>query len=216
MVPREEMEREFGRRTVGAWQSLQTEAETSYATRIEGHFSVATYRPAVDYGDVVSQFSGEFLDVGCGRLPKPAYMNAARDISFFGIDPMGVHVDQPRDFPFARALGDFLPFREASFDGVMFSSSLDHCISPLGALEHARRVLRPGGVVLVWETIRPDDEKMRAWMASAMFEQSRYNERHNWGFTKPTLELVISKAGFTGGAWYPTSAATEWVYVAST
>jgi SAM-dependent methyltransferase len=203
MVEPDEIERHFGRRNYRAWRVLQEAAESSYAVRTEGHFSVDSYQPAQDYGAVLARFSGEWLDVGCGKLARPSYMHEAPRIAFSGIDPMPLGVR--RDFPFVRAMGDFLPFRAASFDGVMFSSSLDHCIVPLQALEEARRVLRPGGTLLIWETIRPEDQQFRDWAAAALYFQSRYNARHNWGFTRPSLEFVVRHAGFELTGWEETS-----------
>lgn len=212
MVEPGEIERHFGRRNYRAWRDLQDEAESSYAVRTEGHFSVESYQPAQDYGAVVARFSGEWLDVGCGKLARPSYMQGAQEIAFSGIDPMPLAVT--RDFPFVRAMGDFLPFRAASFDGVMFSSSLDHCIVPLQALEEAHRVLRPGGMLLIWETIRPDNQQFRDWHAAAMYFQSRYNARHNWGFTRPSLEFVVRRAGFELSGWEETSDPREAILMA--
>ena len=107
MVEPDEIERHFGRRNYRAWRDLQDEAESSYAVRTEGHFSVESYQPAKDYGAVVARFSGEWLDVGCGKLARPSYMHEAHRIAFSGIDPMPLRVR--RDFPFVRAMGDFLP-----------------------------------------------------------------------------------------------------------
>ena len=66
-------------------------------------------------------------------------------------------------------------------------------------------MLRPGGTLLVWETIRPEDQQFRDWAAAAMYFQSRYNARHNWGFTRPSLEFVVRHAGFELTGWEETS-----------
>jgi SAM-dependent methyltransferase len=207
-----EIERHFGKRNYRAWRALQVEAEASYAVRTEGHFSVDHYQPARDFGKLLARFSGEWLDVGCGKLTKPAYMKDAHSINFFGIDPMPLTAQ--REFPFVQGMGDFLPFNHATFDGVMFASSLDHCIVPLQALEEARRVLKADGTLLVWETIRPDDEHFKEWAAAAIYFQNRYNKRHNWGFTRKSLEFVVTKAGFDILNWAETSDPAEAVLLA--
>lgn len=212
MVEPAEVELHFGRRNYRAWRELQTVAEASYAVRTEGHFSVDSYKPARDYGSVIARFQGEWLDVGCGKLGKPTYMKDARHIDFFGIDPMPLAVE--RGFPFVRAMGDFLPFRDGVFDGLMFSSSLDHCIVPLQALEEACRVLKSDGTLLVWETIRPDDQQFKDWAAAAIYFQNPYNKLHNWGFTRNSLEFVVTKAGFDVLGWEETSDLREAVLLA--
>jgi SAM-dependent methyltransferase len=194
-----EIEIHFGRRNYRSWRELQDNAEKSYAERTEGHFSVDSLESSVSYGEVVGKFKGEWLDVGCGKLAKPSYMKKASNIAFYGIDPIDMPVE--RDFPFVRAIGDFLPFKNESFDGVMFSSALDHCISPLQSLEEAFRVIKPGGYVLIWETIRPDDVRFKRWMTAATYFQARYNRNHNWGFTKETLEMTLRHVGFKGVSW---------------
>lgn len=42
-----------------------------------------------------------------------------------------------------------LPFAEATFDGVLVTEVLEHCINPQAAVREVFRVLRPGGLLLV-------------------------------------------------------------------
>ncbi len=91
---------------------------------------------------------GRVLEVGCGngllaaRLIKKGFQVVA--------------VDQSREaVEAARSLGidarrvDWLNFWDDPFDGVLFTRSLHH-IQPLqAALNHARTLLKPGGLLLV-------------------------------------------------------------------
>jgi SAM-dependent methyltransferase len=42
-----------------------------------------------------------------------------------------------------------LPFPDASLDGVVLTEVLEHCTDPVGAVRQVRRVLKPGGLLLV-------------------------------------------------------------------
>jgi SAM-dependent methyltransferase len=184
-----------GREAVEAWAVTQDEGEASYQERIEGHFSTRSFPPAIDYGHLVALAPGKrYLDIGCGILALPAYMEEAAGKEFIGIDPMTLSGE--RGFPFARAYGDLLPFRPCTFDGVMFSSSLDHTLRPARALAEARRVLRTGGVLLIQETLRRNDDRFRRWYESSRIRPTRFNRFHNWAFTEETLREVVGSAGF--------------------
>ena len=208
-----EVERYYGSRNYLSWRRLQDEAEDSYAVRVDGHFSIDSYQPAIDFGDILASLPiRDCLDVGCGALPLPAYMKPGKDIEFSGVDPMDLPVS--RTFPFVRAYGDFLPFKDGSFDAVAFPSSLDHTLNPLKALEEAGRLLYSEGYLCVWETIRPDDKTMHRWKMAAPYFLTRYNKRHHWGFTRDSLAFVIKEAGFSELVWHETSDPTECVVVA--
>jgi SAM-dependent methyltransferase len=195
----------FGFRNYQSWRELQDEAEKSYAIHSKGHFSIEGYEPAQELAGVLGQCNGEWLDIGCGKLTLPAYYTNFMEnkkkrggigSSIVGIDPMDINPEEPRQFPFARAMGDFLPFQAGSFDGVLFASSLDHCINPMQALEEASRVLRLNGKLIVQETIRQANDRMQRWAESAKYFQTRYNKNHNWAFDESSLDAVIQMAGF--------------------
>jgi SAM-dependent methyltransferase len=42
-----------------------------------------------------------------------------------------------------------LPFPDATFDGVVLTEVLEHCVNPPAAIAEVRRVLTPGGLLLV-------------------------------------------------------------------
>jgi ubiquinone/menaquinone biosynthesis C-methylase UbiE len=42
-----------------------------------------------------------------------------------------------------------LPFPEATFDGVILTEVLEHCVDPRAAIAEVFRVLKPGGLLLV-------------------------------------------------------------------
>lgn len=85
---------------------------------------------------------GTLLDLGCGRAP---YQGLYR--TRFGTC---LRVDHQPGIPLeARASAMDLPFRDASFDLVLFSEVVEHLPDPGRALREIRRVLKPGGCLLL-------------------------------------------------------------------
>ena len=91
------------------------------------------------------KISGALLDVGCGQKPYRA---------LFEVDEyIGLELDTPENR--ARKLADCyydgsrFPFEDARFDGIVCNQVLEHVFDPQGFLGELRRVLRPGGKLLL-------------------------------------------------------------------
>ncbi|MBI5382480.1 MAG: methyltransferase domain-containing protein [Opitutae bacterium] len=88
---------------------------------------------------------GEVLDVGCGSKPYAEMVSAARYV--------GLEIDQPatraRGFADAFYDGTSFPFADGSFDGVLCSQVLEHVFAPEAFVAELRRVLRPGGSLVL-------------------------------------------------------------------
>lgn len=106
----------------------------------------------------------DVLEIGCGqgRMTHPM-CDLARTLTALDPDPEAVR-------SVARSLGkrvdlhclpaESLPFPTACFDTVAFSQSLHHVADIARAFAEARRLLRPGGAIIVIEPA-PDSELMR-------------------------------------------------------
>jgi len=82
------------------------------------------------------------LDVGCGVKPyEPLFGPYAR--SYVGVDP----VENPRAE--LRGSVEALPVEDRSFDVVLCNQVLEHCDDPAQAVRELRRVVKPGGRVLL-------------------------------------------------------------------
>jgi SAM-dependent methyltransferase len=101
------------------------------------------------------------LEVGCGIGAQTVLIatgNPAADIVSLEISPESLHqarlrVEQAQLANVRFLNGDLfrLPFPDTSFDHVFVCFVLEHVAQPLDALQHLRRVLKPGGRLTVIE-----------------------------------------------------------------
>jgi ArsR family transcriptional regulator len=78
-----------------------------------------------------------------------------------------------------------LPLPDASHDVVVMSQALHHARSPALALSEARRILVPGGRLLVIDLLAHTEE----WVRDQL-------QHLHLGFTEPALEELLDAAGF--------------------
>jgi ubiquinone/menaquinone biosynthesis C-methylase UbiE/uncharacterized protein YbaR (Trm112 family) len=100
---------------------------------------------------------GLLLDVGSG-VGRPPYLEDRGDTPFVGVDPL---VGGARDFDFVQGVAERLPFADATFDGAISATMLDHVAEPRSVLLELRRVLKPHGRLAVWIAV-VDDRELRA------------------------------------------------------
>ena len=84
-------------------------------------------------------------------------------------------------------LGDMeeIPIADAEVDLVFFSQSLHHALHPERALAEARRILAPGGRIVVLDLLKH------------RFEEAREMYADEWlGFSEAELESMLEGAGF--------------------
>ncbi|MCB0631855.1 MAG: class I SAM-dependent methyltransferase [Saprospiraceae bacterium] len=97
------------------------------------------------------------VDLGCGTgISTLAWSGLAEDIT--GVEPSEAMLDfarrklsaQPGKVSFLQAYADHLPFSDQSIDIVSCSQSF-HWMEPVSTLKEANRVLRPGGVFVIYD-----------------------------------------------------------------
>lgn len=100
------------------------------------------------------------LDVGCGPgLTTQAALSLAGPTGYvIGLDPSAGMLREARKGPcgnLIQGVGEELPFPDGVFDFVSMGYALRHLSDLRVAFREYRRVLRPGGIVLLLEISRP-------------------------------------------------------------
>jgi sterol 24-C-methyltransferase len=103
----------------------------------------------------------EVLDAGCGMGDVARTMATKYRLKVTGIDILDFNIDEARKRSTSSGLGDRtkfqlgdyhrLDFRDETFDGVYTMETLVHASDPEKVLSEFRRVLRPGGHLVMFE-----------------------------------------------------------------
>lgn len=166
------------------WDSLRT---SLFGARADVVASMALFDPTWTVGD---------LGCGTGALtavlaPHVAHVHAV-DASTAMLSAAHARLDRLNNVTVHEGALEQLPLVDASLDVAMLMLVLHHVADPLRALREVRRVLRPGGRILIAD--------MRAHMRAEYQQQMG----HVWlGFDAPTLEQRLTDAGFTGMRFTP-------------
>jgi SAM-dependent methyltransferase len=132
-------------------------------------------------GELIQRFGstgGKFLDLGAGAetlLPSSLSVVKLDLVTPGGVTGM-----------FVQASAEALPFRSGTLDGVGLFDVLEHLDSPSSCLEEARRVVRPGGTVLI--TV-----PAYQWLWSPHDDLVQHKRR----YTLASLEREIEGAGLS-------------------
>ena len=114
----------------------------------------------VDYGS--GQSKGRVLDVGCGEMITTRRIPGA----------VGMDLDQGD----ARGSVYALPFKDESFDTVLFSEVIEHLRRPWAAIVEIRRVLKTGGRIIM---LFPNDRTFKlAWFLCGMWGEITRDRGH--------------------------------------
>ena len=117
------------------------------------------------------------LDVatGTGLVARAALQLGMKPTEIIGLDPsagMLLENSKTTGIQLLRGFGERLPFQTGSFDFISMGYALRHVESLAELFSEFRRVLRPGGRVLILEISRPQSKVitalLRAYMNTAL------------------------------------------------
>lgn len=138
------------------------------------------------------------LDVGCS-MGYVLEGGRRLGLTSSGVDVSNYAAEHCRSLGFDAKVGtvDQMPFDAASFDVVVMKHVLEHSFTPVQAMNEVRRLLKPGGVVLI---AVPD---LSYWKGSLWRRRGRYfrpdelGGQHHVYFDQPALKRVLDRTGFT-------------------
>jgi SAM-dependent methyltransferase len=180
--------------------------------------------PALDFAltdpAVAPLVRGRVIDLGAGtcwvtaRLSKldrvaqvVALDTSERFLTDVGVKVIGHHGGVTEKISFAIGSFNDVPFSAASFDTVCLVAAIHHSLSPIKTLLEAKRVLKPGGTLLVIESPSSVLQIRQRRMHSIAI--SRSSGATELCYTKGELEYMLRHAGFDALTFHPVAANTR-------
>jgi ubiquinone/menaquinone biosynthesis C-methylase UbiE len=151
--------------------------------------------------EMMDGIDGKILDVGCGTgIISELYPS----LDILGIDiSRGMLSHHKGKHQYASATD--IPFSDNSFDSVICRSVLHHLHEPTKALQEIRRVLKPGGRFVCWET-------NKSWIASIIRSLTQHGDNFSNAHTSFSnlpefvrhyfCDMVVKYQGYIGYPLY--------------
>ena len=168
----------------------------------------------VDHVVELGASEGYFLDLGTGPAQIPIFLaQRCPKIRITGID-LSVNMLTLGEQHVAEAgLADRialecvdakdLPYPDQSFDGVISNSIIHHLSDPMAAFQEISRIIRPGGLILIRDLMRPDTpEAAQALVDRYAAEDTPYQRKLFYesflaALTIPEIEAMLTQTSLT-------------------
>lgn len=157
---------------------------------------------------------GHFLDLGTGPAQIPIFLaQRCPKIQITGID-LSVNMLALGEQHVAEAgLADrvalecvdakTLPYPDQSFEGVVSNSIIHHLPDPLTAFHEISRVVRPDGLILIRDLMRPDTPQAAQALVDRYaaddtpYQQKLFYDSFLAALTIPEIEIMLAQTGLT-------------------
>jgi SAM-dependent methyltransferase len=145
--------------------------------------------------------SARIVDAGCGRggLVRALHSAGFSNLAAFDVADAAVEAARPYVREAWRSACESVPKPASSYDAVISSMVIEHCIDPPGAVREHFRLLKPGGVLLIvtdnawWHTLTA----MRNWLRHPARRERRIAQPIDGDFTFWEFRGLLRTAGFS-------------------
>ncbi|MCL2357148.1 MAG: methyltransferase domain-containing protein [Defluviitaleaceae bacterium] len=166
-----------------------------YDRTIDGHYCARFKRKLVE---TISVSDGEkVLDVGCGNGTLIGWISQKAKIQAFGVDISAKMIDECRvrhpHIDFNVSLADSLPFGDNEFDVITMCCVLHHLDEPQKFFPEVKRVLKPGGRLIISDPWYPPPFKQFAEYVVFPI----HNAGDNKLFTRTQFKNFFTENGFS-------------------
>lgn len=138
------------------------------------------------------------LDIGCGEgITLEKLMRAFPEKQIIGIDaePENIEICRQRGLPIVPGNIYHFPFTDASVDCVLFLDVIEHLSEPKKALAEIKRILRPGGRLII---IFPNDVMFKiARIMTGMIREAFYDSGHVMQWAPGKARRSLHALGFS-------------------
>lgn len=178
---------------------------------IADHFDKTRDRPWKEVVDFLESCRGTLLDMGCGN-GRHVLEALDKGLEVVGVDASKRLLDisktklrerRGKEIDLLRSDVKSLPFKDRAFDDIIYIATIHHLKKGrVKSLKEAKRVLKPGGVILIssWarELDRWDLEKdQRDVIVPWHREDGEVIERYYHLFTLDGLKTEVEKSGLS-------------------
>lgn len=113
---------------------------------LDRYYIRSSIKAALD--NYIPYFKGNFLDVGCGKMPYKTYILEKSKIEkYVGLDIDTAIVYDSNVKPDLFWNGIEMPIKDNEFDTVMATEVFEHCPDPTAILKEINRVMRKDGIL---------------------------------------------------------------------
>lgn len=142
------------------------------------------------------------VDVGCGRGEFALFLKnkwgGQEPWVYLGLEPSKEQLGQ-RDIPtlglgFAQATAEQVPLTDMVAHGVLVKEAIDHCYDPAKVFREAKRLLKPGGVLVV--TVTNDKSYFKKLFPSINRAHKSKQTDHLFFFGPKELKRLAQEAQF--------------------